>query len=98
MVFNYLSFVDLFGDSGSFVVRAANGAFVEVSSRDRLLVPLGVCFVFSLQRPIAFGLGLAALMVGALPHFNTTDDILARERNFFGIWRVTANPKRVSAF
>lgn len=58
-----------------------------------LLVPPGVCFVFSIQRPIAFGLGLAALMVGALPYFNTKDEILASERNFFGIWRVTANRK-----
>jgi hypothetical protein len=58
-----------------------------------LLVPLGVCFVFSIQRPIAFGLGLAALMVGALPQFNPTGEILASERNFFGVWRVTANRK-----
>jgi len=58
-----------------------------------LLVPLAICFVFSVQRPIAFGLGLAALMLGALPHFNSTNQLLASERNFFGIWRVTANPK-----
>ncbi|HXQ69064.1 MAG TPA: fused MFS/spermidine synthase [Pyrinomonadaceae bacterium] len=58
-----------------------------------LLVPFGACFVISIQRPIAFGLGLAALMLGALPHFNSSDEILSSERNFFGIWRVTANRK-----
>lgn len=57
-----------------------------------LLAPLAVCFVFSFQRPIAFALGVAALMLGALPRLNTTTEVLASERNFFGIWRVTAHP------
>lgn len=59
-----------------------------------LLLPLGICFVFSIQRPIAFGLGLAALMVVGFPQFSTTDTILVSERNFFGLWRVTDNSKR----
>ena len=58
-----------------------------------LLVPLALCFVICIQRPIAFGMGLAALMLGALPYLNTTTGILASERNFFGIWRVTEHPK-----
>ena len=58
-----------------------------------LLAPLAICFVICIQRPIAFGLGLAALMLGALPYLTTTTEILANERNFFGIWRVTDHPK-----
>lgn len=57
-----------------------------------LLVPLAVCLVFSIRRPIVLALGLAALMLGALPRFDPTKGILASERNFFGIWRVTAHP------
>ncbi len=57
-----------------------------------LLMPLALCFVFSLQRPIVFGLALAALMIGSIPYFNAADETIATERNFFGIWRVTTNP------
>ena len=57
-----------------------------------LLVPLALCFVICIQRPIAFGLGFAAVMLGALPYLNTSTGILASERNFFGIWRVTEHP------
>jgi uncharacterized membrane protein YhaH (DUF805 family) len=69
------------------------GLSIKYQATIALLVPLGLCFVFSMQRPIAFGLGLAALMLGALPHLNTTDETLASERNFFGVWRVIANSK-----
>jgi hypothetical protein len=58
-----------------------------------MLVPLALCFVICILRPITFGLGLAALMLGALPYLSTTTGILASERNFFGIWRVTEYPK-----
>src|SRR5215213_4122137 len=57
-----------------------------------LLVPLALCFAFSLQRPIVFGLALAAFMFGTITYFNAADQIIATERNFFGIWRVTTNP------
>jgi hypothetical protein len=57
-----------------------------------LLVPLVLCFALSLQRPIAFALGLAAFMIGTLPYTNVESQTLATDRNFFGIWRVTTNP------
>jgi hypothetical protein len=58
-----------------------------------LLVPLVLCFGLSFQRPIVFGLALAALMLGASLNWNGTTRTLATERNFFGVWRVTSNPK-----
>jgi hypothetical protein len=59
-----------------------------------LLVPLVLCFVLSFQRPLAFGLGIAALMLGAMVHLDAFNETLATERNFFGIWRVTTNSDR----
>jgi spermidine synthase len=58
-----------------------------------LLVPLVVCFLVSFRSPAVFALGLAALMVGAIPYTNATIDTLAVQRNFFGIWRVTSSTK-----
>lgn len=57
-----------------------------------LLMPLVVCFALSLQRPVVFALALAALMLGAIPYLNSANQLIATERNFFGIWRVTTNP------
>ena len=57
-----------------------------------LLVPLVLCFVLSFRRPITFGLALTAFMLGTIPSVIGTDQTLATERNFFGIWRVTTNP------
>lgn len=54
-----------------------------------LLVPLLLCLVLSVRRPIVFGLGIAALMLGALIHLDAGNETLVTERNFFGVWRVT---------
>ncbi|HET6975592.1 MAG TPA: fused MFS/spermidine synthase [Pyrinomonadaceae bacterium] len=56
-----------------------------------LLVPLALCFAMSFQRPIVFGLALGAFLLGTTPYLKSTDQTLATERNFFGIWRVTTN-------
>jgi len=57
-----------------------------------LLLPLVVCFAFSFRRPLVFALALSALMLAAMPYLNASDQTLATERNFFGVWRVTSNP------
>ena len=56
-----------------------------------LLVPLLLCLVLSFQRPIVFALGIAALMMAGMLHLDSFNETLVRERNFFGIWRVTNN-------
>lgn len=56
-----------------------------------LLTPLLLCFVLGFQRPIAFGLGIAAVMLGAMIHLDAGNETLLTERNFFGVWRVTNN-------
>ena len=56
-----------------------------------LLTPLLLCFVLGFQRPIAFGLGIAAVMLGAMIHLDAGNETLFTERNFFGVWRVTNN-------
>lgn len=68
------------------------GVFGRLENALVLLVPLTLCFAFSLQRPIVFGLALAAFMFGSIPYFNASDQTIATERNFFGVWRVTTNP------
>ena len=55
-----------------------------------LLLPLALCYALSLRRPIAFALGFSALMFGAVPYLNAAVKTLVTERNFFGVWRVTA--------
>jgi len=57
-----------------------------------LLLPLALCFVLSFQRPIVFGLSLAAIMFASIPYLNASKQTLAIERNFFGVWRVTTHP------
>ena len=54
-----------------------------------LLVPLLLCFVLTVRRPILFGLGIAALMLAGMLHLDAHNETLATERNFFGVWRVT---------
>lgn len=56
-----------------------------------LLTPLLLCFVLGFQRPIAFGLGIAAVMLGGMIHLDAGNETLLTERNFFGVWRVTNN-------
>jgi hypothetical protein len=58
-----------------------------------LFLPLAFCYALSFRRPILFGLGLSALMVGSIPYLNATIETLAVERNFFGVWRVTSSSK-----
>jgi hypothetical protein len=57
-----------------------------------LLLPLALSFAFNFQRPIVFGLTLAAIMFGSIPYLNASRQTLASERNFFGVWRVTTHP------
>ena len=57
-----------------------------------LLVPLALCFALSLQRPIVFGLALAAFLFATTLNVNVRTQILVTERNFFGVWRITTNP------
>jgi len=57
-----------------------------------LLLPLGLCFVFTFRRPFVFALSLAALMFASIPYTNASVQTLATERNFFGVWRVTTSP------
>lgn len=57
-----------------------------------LLGPLALCFLLSVQRPIVFGLALAAFMLGTITYLNAGDQTVAAERNFFGVWRVMAPP------
>lgn len=59
-----------------------------------LLVPLLLCLVLGVRRPITFGLGLAALMLGAIIHLGAGNETLVTERNFFGVWRVTDSSNR----
>jgi hypothetical protein len=54
-----------------------------------LLTPLLLCLVLSFNRPIAFGLGVGALMLAAMLHLDVGNETLLTERNFFGVWRVT---------
>ena len=82
MTFNLALVVPRLGLSG----RLENGLV--------LLVPLALCFALSFQRPIVFGLALAALMFGAIRYLNAGDQTLATERNFFGVWRVTISPNQ----
>jgi hypothetical protein len=56
-----------------------------------LLTPLLLILVLSLQRPIAFALGIGALMLGAMLHLDVGNETLLTERNFFGVWRVTTS-------
>ncbi|HEX6715590.1 MAG TPA: fused MFS/spermidine synthase [Pyrinomonadaceae bacterium] len=57
-----------------------------------LLLPLLVCFAFSFRRPLMFALSLAALMIASIPYTDAKVQTLVRERNFFGVWKVTSNP------
>lgn len=57
-----------------------------------LLVPLVLCFALSFRRPLVFALSLAALMFASVPYTTASEQALATERNFFGVWRVTTNP------
>ena len=57
-----------------------------------LLLPFVLCFVLSFRRPVVFALGLAAFMFASIPYLNASEQTLATERNFFGIWRVTSSP------
>ena len=54
-----------------------------------LLTPLLLCLILSFNRPIAFGLGIAALMLAAMLHLDVGNETLLTQRNFFGVWRVT---------
>jgi uncharacterized membrane protein YhaH (DUF805 family) len=56
-----------------------------------LLTPLLIILILSLRRPIAFGLGIGALMLGAMLHLDVGNETLLTERNFFGVWRVTTS-------
>ena len=57
-----------------------------------MLAPLALCLAFSFRRPIVFGLALAAFMSGITLKLNARTQTLTTERNFFGVWRVTAKP------
>ena len=56
-----------------------------------LLVPLVLCFLVTLRRPIIFAFALAAFMFAALPYLNASTTTLTTVRNFFGVWRVTTD-------
>jgi len=58
-----------------------------------LFLPLAICYALSFRRPIVFGLGLAALLIAAIPYLNAGGETLAAQRNFFGVWRVISNSK-----
>jgi hypothetical protein len=66
----------------------------RVESALVLFLPLAFCYALSFRRPVVFGLGLSALLVGSLPYLNATIETLTVQRNFFGIWRVTSSPKQ----
>jgi hypothetical protein len=53
--------------------------------------PLVVCYTFN-ERPIRFGLGIAAIMLAANAYEGVYGRVLYRARSFFGVHRVTLDP------
>ncbi len=56
-------------------------------------LPLLVVYVVASRQRIAFALSLLAVIVGSYSHLDTQESALTTQRNFFGVWRVSADDK-----
>jgi hypothetical protein len=54
-----------------------------------LCLPLAICYLAAPKQPAVFAFSLLAFMTGAYVCWNSQESLLKRERNFFGIWKVT---------
>ena len=76
--------------AGLHLLELADGLTEAVLSFWLLVGALGVCLVLFRSRPIRFGLGLAAVLIGGASAFRPPETTLHQERSFFGVYRVAA--------
>lgn len=74
-----------------FAVQGTDVGAGQASVALMFAVPAVVCYTF-LQRPVRFGLAVAALFLAGGLYHGVHGQVLYRERSFFGVHRVTRDP------
>lgn len=81
----------LFTAGNIVICRLAGVAPGKTSVAIMFAPPLILCYMFS-ERPIRFGLGVAAIMIASVLYPGLLGEVIYSTRSFFGVHRVTLDP------
>ncbi len=77
------------GMIAAFVIPRAAAIHLPVAAYFLIFgIAMACCLLFAQQRPLRFGLGTAAAFLASLFYVGPYGHILARDRSFFGVYRV----------